>query len=396
MTASASARVLPSHGVHRNFLQERVVHGRPAPDVVAEEVEALGKKRVFLTTSRSLASDDAMPRRIAAALGPRFAGSFAAIPAHSPRQSVIDGAAAARAAGADLLVAVGGGSVIDATKVMLLCLWEGLDTVADLDRFRRQSHDPSRPPAGAEQRTRMFAVPTMFSAAEFTWFAGITDPTRQVKEGFRNPLFVPQVVVLDPAATLATPLPYLFSTGMKALDHAVERACALSAPPLADAASATALRLLYDSLPKLGTDGDSLELRMDCQFGMWLSIHGASSGAPVGASHAIGHVIGGYGVPHGHTTGVLLPSVLRWNYCANAERQAKAGAVIGVSGARFADAVLAFAVRLGVPTRLRDVGIRHDQLEEIAAKALTDRPMQTNPRSVSSTAQVREILDLAW
>jgi maleylacetate reductase len=384
-------------GTQRNFLQERVVHGRPAAEVIVEEAQKLGKSRIFITTSGSLAGDNALPREIGRALGDKFVGLYSGITAHTPRSCVIEGAKAARDANADLLVAVGGGSVVDATKAMLLCLWHGLTDAKEMDAYRggRQG-DPSHWPAEAASRIRMLAVPTMFSAAEFTWYAGVTDPSRLVKESFANPLFVPQVVVLDPAATLASPIPNLLATGMKAVDHAVERLCALEAPPLADAASVSALKLLYTSLPQLGGVNDNLKLRMDCQFGMWLSIYGGTSGVPVGASHAIGHVIGGYGVPHGHTTGVCLPSVLRWNYDANAARQAHAGAVIGVAGDKLADAVLAFATKLGVPTRLRDVGIKREQLDDIAAKSLRDPPMKTNPKPVTTTAQVMEILELAW
>jgi maleylacetate reductase len=384
-------------GTQRNFLQERVVYGRPAADVIVDEAAKLGKSRIFITTSGSLAADNALPREIGRALGDKFAGLYSGITAHTPRSCVIEGAEAARRANADLLVAVGGGSVVDATKAMLVCLWHGLKDVKEMDAHRggRQG-DPSHWTADAASRIRMLAVPTMFSAAEFTWFAGVTDPTRLVKETFAHPLLVPQVVVLDPAATLPSPIPNLLATGMKAVDHAVERLCARQAPPLADAVSVSALKLLYMSLPELGGPNDDLKLRMDCQFGMWLSILGGNSGVPVGASHAIGHVIGGYGVPHGHTTGVCLPSVLRWNYDANAERQAHAGAVIGVSGDKLADTVLAFAAKLGLPTRLRDVGIKHEQLEDIAAKSLIDPPMKTNPKPVKTAAQVREILDLAW
>jgi maleylacetate reductase len=384
-------------GTQRNFLQERVVYGRPAAEVIAEEADALGKTRVFIITSKSLSGDDGLPRDIAKALGERFAGIYAGVTAHTPRQCVIDGAAAARTAKADLLVAVGGGSVIDATKTMLLCLWRDLKQTSELDPFRgKREGEPSRMPPNSEHLIRMMAVPTMFSAAEFTWFAGVTEPARLVKESFAHPLFVPQVVVLDPAATLASPIPSLMATGMKAIDHAVERLCALRAPPLADAASSTALRLLTTSLPKLAQSDGDLALRLDCQFGMWLSIFGGSSGVPVGASHAIGHVIGGYGVPHGHTTGVLLPAVLRWNYSINAERQALAGAIIGVSGPEFADAIKTFAKRLSLPISLREVGITRDQLGDIAAKSLRDPPMRTNPRPVATADQIMEILELAW
>src|SRR5262245_33554877 len=89
-------------GTQRNFLQERVVHGRPAAEVIVEEAAKLGKSRIFITTSGSLSGDNALPREIGRALGDKFAGLYSGITAHTPRQCVIDGAAAARAANADL------------------------------------------------------------------------------------------------------------------------------------------------------------------------------------------------------------------------------------------------------------------------------------------------------
>ena len=88
--------------------------------------------------------------------------------------------------------------------------------------------------------------------------------------------------------------------------------------------------------------------------------------------------------------------MLRWNYDANANRQAAAAEAIGVGGDQLADVILAFATRPGVPTRLRDVGIGREQLEDIAAKSLHDTPTRTNPKPIVSEAQVMEILELFW
>src|SRR6185312_8615808 len=132
----------------------------------------------------------------------------------------------AREAKADLIVSVGGGSAIDATKVMLIALWQNAASVDDLDLYKAGkpkggAAPPSeaiRPPGDA---VRMIAVPTTLSAAEFNAFAGISDPRRGVKESFGHRLVVPRVIVLDPAATLHTPMELMLSTGLKAVDHAV-------------------------------------------------------------------------------------------------------------------------------------------------------------------------------
>ncbi|HEY0648328.1 iron-containing alcohol dehydrogenase, partial [Phenylobacterium sp.] len=190
-------------GTHRFPKQDQITYGRPAAEVVAELAKAWGCSRLLVTSTRSLA--DGLANDFAAALGELCVGVFCEIGAHSPRAGVIGGAQAAREAGADLLVALGGGSVIDATKVMQLCLWADLTGVDQLDAYRA-GRGPDRinvttVPAGV----RMIAVPTTLSAAEFTPFAGVSDAARNVKEGYTHPLLAPRAVVLDPAMTLSTP-----------------------------------------------------------------------------------------------------------------------------------------------------------------------------------------------
>src|SRR3954469_15326686 len=112
------------NGIHGHQDIERVVYGRPAGPALRAEAERLGARRVFVTTSKSVAQS-ALLAEVIRELGDRYAGVYAGITAHSPRPCVIEGAALARDAKADLIVAVGGGSVIDATKVMLIALWQG-------------------------------------------------------------------------------------------------------------------------------------------------------------------------------------------------------------------------------------------------------------------------------
>jgi maleylacetate reductase len=384
-------------GTHRYFQQERVIYGKPAAAAVAEEVQALGARRVFITTTRSLGGENALAAAIARGLGERHAGTYAGITAHSPRDSVIAGAAQARGGDADLLVAVGGGSVIDATKVMQLCLWHGLTKVDALDAHRTRAGDPSRRPPGMEKAIRMIAVPTTYSAAEFTYFAGVSDTRRNVKESFGHPLFVPQVVVLDPAATASTPLTLLLSTGMKAVDHAVERLSMLEPVPFSDATAGEALQLLGAALPAIKQAPDALEPRLQGQLGMWLSITGAASGVATAASHAIGHTLGGsYGVPHGITSCVTLPAVLRWNAPVNAARQRRVSALLGGPDEPASALVAALVKSLGLPGTLREIGIKREDFRAIAEHTMHDPPVRANPRPIKTADDIVEILELAW
>jgi maleylacetate reductase len=390
------------NGTHRFPLQERVIYGKPAAAAVAGEVKALGVDRVYVMSTRSLGGEGGLASQIAAALHPHCGGLYAGITAHSPRECVIEGAARARAADAQLLVAVGGGSVIDATKAMLLCLWFSLTETEEMEAYRRggakAAHlDPSRRPEGMEHAIRMLAVPTTFSAAEFTSAAGITNASRGAKEGFEHPLLIPQTVVLDPAATLATPPELLLSTGVKALDHAVERFCTPETNPYSDATASEAIRLLARALPAIKARPDELPARLDGQLGMWLSITGGVEGIGIGASHAIGHILGGrMHVPHGITSCVTLPAVLRWNASVNAPRQRRISALMGASERVTSELIREMVDGLGLPTRLRDIGIRREDFVAIAEHTMRDPAVPANPRKITGPQDIEEILDIAW
>lgn len=388
------------NGVHGHQDIERVVYGRPSGPALRAEAERLGARRVFVTTSKSVAQS-ALLASVVDGLGDRHAGTYAGITAHSPRPCVIEGAAQAREARADLVVAVGGGSVIDATKAILIALWQNAATVDDLDLYRagkpkEGAAPPSeaiRPPADA---IRMLAVPTTLSAAEFNAFAGISDPRKGIKESFGHRLVVPRVIVLDPAATLATPMDLMLSTGVKAVDHAVERLCSHQAHPFVLGTSSEALKLLARALPAHKARPDDMATRLDLQFGMWLSIGAGTSGVGTGASHGIGHVLGAAcHVPHGHTSCVMLPSVLRWNRPANGERQKRVSEAFGRPDAAAADLVEGLVKSLDLPGRLSAVGVGSDRFREIAEKSMHDRAVLNNPRPIERPEQVMEILELA-
>lgn len=388
------------NGIHGHQDIERVVYGRPAGAAVRAEAERLGAKRVFVTTTKSVAQS-ALLADVIRELGDRYAGVYAGITAHSPRPCVVEGAQRAREAKADLMVTVGGGSAIDATKVMLIALWQNVTAIEDLDLYRagrpkEGAAPPSeaiRPPADA---IRMIAVPTTLSAAEFNAYAGISDPRHGIKESFGHRLIVPRVIVLDPAATLATPMELMLSTGLKAVDHAVERLCSQQANPFAIGTSTEALRLLTEALPAHKQKPDDMEARLNLQFGMWLSIGAGTSGVGVGASHGIGHVLGAAcHVPHGHTSCVMLPSVLRWNLPANADRQKRVSEAFGKPDMAAADLVAHLVATLGLPRRLSEVGVGRERFREIAEKSMHDRAVLNNPRPIKGPADVMEILELA-
>lgn len=363
------------------------------------EVERYGARRVFITSTRSLTRPENGPlQRVEKALGQRHAGTYAAIRSHSPREDVVAGAGAARRAGADLLVAIGGGSVIDATKAMLLCLWLGLDTVEAMEPYRSgfdRGYNPAIvPPADP---VRMISVSTTLSASEFTDSAGITHSATNTKQSFRHRLVAPRCVILDPAATLSTPDWLLFCTGIRAVDHAVETYCNPRASLVTEALSLLGLRLLNRALPAIKRSPRDLEPRLEAQIGMWQAIAPLAAGVPTGASHGIGYVLGSaFGVPHGHTSCVMLPAVLEWNAAVNAGRQEALSEAMGAPGRPAWELVKELIAGLDQPVTLRAVGLKREDLDEVARRALEYHPVKVNPRPIKTTADVMEILQLAW
>ncbi len=208
---------------------------------------------------------------------------------------------------------------------------------------------------------------------------------------------VPRIVILDPALSRHTPDWLFLSTGMRAVDHAVETICAATPQPMADAAALHALRLLGHGLRAVKAREADLDARGDCQVGAWLSTTGSQSGVPMGASHGIGHVLGGTaGVPHGYTSCVMLPHVLRFNAGTGTERQAQVSEALGHPGLPAGDVIANLVATLGLPQRLRDVEVSADQLDTLAAAAMHDRWVHTNPRRIDSPAVVRHLLEAAF
>jgi maleylacetate reductase len=386
-------------GVYRFPAMESVVFGEPFADALAREVDRVEARAVFILASGTLTRETDMVDRLRRMLGNRLAGICARIGAHTPRTDVVAAANAARDAGADLIVTLGGGSVTDAAKMVALCLGNGVSDPAQLDNYRAQitADGTARRPDVKAPSVRSIAIPTTLSAGEYTASAGCTDTARHVKESYGHPLMMPRTVILDSAVSVHTPEWLFLSTGIRAVDHAVEDICSINGQPIAEGASYHALRLLGKGLSTVKAEPANLEARLDCQIGAWISMVGSQTGVSKGASHGIGHVLGGTAdVPHGYTSCVMLPHVLRFNHPVNADKQARISEALGRPDEPAAEVVGELISALGLPTRLRDVGVKPEQLDVIAEGSMHDRWVHTNPRKIDSPAVVRTLLDAAW
>ena len=377
---------------------DEVVFGQPAADAVAAQAQRLEASRAFLMVSGTLNRETDEIPRIRQALGERCAGVFDRMPAHTPRSAVIAAAEMAREAGADLIVTIGGGSITDGAKAVQMCLANDIRTADAIDALRavKGADGTLGPPPMKPPRIRQVSVPTTLSGGEFSAIAGVTNERTKVKEMLRHPRIMPSAVVLDPALTVHTPEWPFLSTGIRAVDHCVEGICSNEANPYGDAQALKGLSLLAGGLPRVKANPQDLAARLDCQMGTWLSMGPLASGVPMGASHGIGYILGAlFGVPHGHTSCLMLPAVMRWNKQANAERQAQVAAAMGEPGRDAGDALDRLIRGLGMPRSLAEVKIGPEHFQRIAEGAMATPWVPRNPRRIDGPAQVREILELA-
>lgn len=387
-------------GTHLFPAMDRVIFGKPMAEAVAGEAARLGKERVFLIVSRTLNTQTDAIARLRDALGERFAGLYDGIPQHTSREVVAAATQAALDAKADLLVAVGGGSVVDATKMISVCMEHKLTDprLEGLDAFETKPGPDGRP-IRAEFRgpsVRMIVVPSTLSGGEYNAGCLVTDTHRKLKQTFFHPLMMPLAIVLDPHLALHAPETLWVGSGTRAMDHAIEALCSRSGNPLVDAVVLDGIRRMVDALPRSRANPADLDARRDCQIASWLCSYGLQSRVPMGASHAIGHVLGGTcDVPHYLCTPVMMPGILQFNEPASSEAQRLLAAALGHPGKSASEAFRAFAQSLGLPTGLAGVGVGRDQFDLISRNTMTEFFIFSNPRKVRTPQEVLEILELA-
>ncbi|MEO0882775.1 MAG: iron-containing alcohol dehydrogenase [Pseudomonadota bacterium] len=372
---------------------ERIVLGEQAPDQIAREAKRLNAQNVFLICSQSLDSSSGICASIKQVLGQTFAGAFTGIRGHSPRNGVIEAAKQARTSQADLLVSIGGGSQIDATKVIQLCLDADVSSEEHLVEYASSIHkQPSR--AIPELKTPVIAVPTTLSGAEFGTIAGLSDPNTGTKEGYRSPNFAPTTILFDGELATHSPIDLWLSSAIRSLDHAAEGLCSASTFPYLDGCFTVAIRQLSLALPAAKSDPYNTAARMLGFQAVW-SVSPGVGQVTNGASHGLGYILGAMGVAHGHTSCVLLPAVLTWNAAVNVDRQEKIANALGAPGVAAGEATKQFIAKLGLPTRLSEVGIHRTQFAQIAEIGSKHPVVLGNPRPIEGPEDIIEILEIA-
>ncbi len=369
--------------------QERVHFGKSVREALGDEVDRLGAKRVFVATSKTLHEKTGAISLIATTLGSKCAAIFDGIAEHSKLDGVLEAVHHARKVNADLLVGVGGGSIIDGLKIVQLALSENVETMDQLLGLANKRH--MKPTS-----IRQIAIPTTLSGAEVTPAGGGTDASRGQKLGFMNPFLVPRAIIYDPALGALTPEWLWLSSAIRGVDHCCEGFLAKNVTPVYEAGLLHGLSLFATSLRRTKEVPGDPFARIESQMASYLACTN-SARAGSGASHGIGYILGGrYGLHHGHASCIMLPHVLRWNEKTTADRQRKLATAMGRPTMSASDAVAELVEDLDLPSRLRDVGIKQDQLQAIAEEAAKHPVVLSNPRPITGAAEVLEMLRAAW
>jgi 1-propanol dehydrogenase len=289
-----------------------------------------------------------------------------------------------------VIVAIGGGSAIDAAKAM---------KDFSLKLFPEQ------------EDITFIAIPTTSgSGTEVTSFSVITDQAKHVKYPLVSDSLLPDEAILDARLIKSVPPAITADTGMDVLTHAIEAYVSIDANDFSDALAEKAIQLIFDYLPTAYKDGNNLEAREKVHHASTLAGM-AFNMVGLGINHSIAHVCGAqFHIPHGRMNALLLPAVIEFNagtkgsdYSPAAIKYAKLSKILGYSATNIKVAlinlnqqIVQLKKELSMPTNLRACGVTHDQLsaakEAISTAALNDGCTKTNPR-VPTIKDIEAILD---
>jgi alcohol dehydrogenase class IV len=353
-----------------------------APDALA----ALGVRHPLLVTDPGVAGlpfvTDLLAHLEAAG---RPAGLFTGVRPNPTVEDVEAGVGRLRTGHHDGVIALGGGSALDAGKAIALMARQTrplLDFEDVGDNWTRVDVDAMAP---------CLAVPTTSgTGSEVGRASVITDTATHTKRIIFHPRMLPPLVIADPALTVGLPRSLTAATGIDALSHALEAFCAPGYHPLADGVAAEAIRLVHGALRRAADTPDDLSARADM---MAASLMGATAFQKgLGAMHGMAHVIGAHlDAHHGLLNAIVMPYVLQFNRRVIEERIAELARTMGLSPSfhTFLDWVLSLRADLGIPHTLAAVGLTSEHIPVFAAASVDDPSTGTNPVPMDATAYVQ-------
>jgi alcohol dehydrogenase len=374
----------------------RLFHGADSLGHLGRELDRLKSRRAMVFCGSWMAEGPLMDR-LRAALGDHCADVYTNVVAHSPVAAVEDAALRLRQVEADCVIAVGGGSVIVTARAASILAAEGrpVDALCTAPDGKGGLKSPKL----MAPKLPQLVVPTTPTTAIVKAGSAVFDPASGQRLALYDPKTRAQSVFIDPAMILSAPRGLVAAAGINTFSMAIEGLTSRTGEPIADALLMHVLRLLGKHLPDTGRHDDPA-LRGDLVVAAVLCGQGTDHTA-AGITTVLGHAIGArYEKDNGLVNAVVLPHVLRFNADAAGAGMAKVADALGCTGgdklSRVVEKVHAICGALGVPGRLRDLGVPREDLPAIAELSMGDWFLRGNPRQVQGAHELVQILEQAW
>ncbi|WP_338432205.1 iron-containing alcohol dehydrogenase [Clostridium tyrobutyricum] len=356
-----------------------ILYGQDTVNLVGERATKFGKKVMIITGKHSSKKTGALDKVIASLKKNDLAFVvFDDIESDPSANTVRKGVEVAGENGIDMIIALGGGSALDASKAISMVVSNGGDIVDYEDKIPNKEGIP------------IIAVPTTAgTGSEVSKFSIITDTDRKIKMLIASDLLIPKVAILDPKLTLMMPPSVTAATGMDAFTHAIEAYISKASQRISDLYAIKAIELISSNLAKAVLKGDDLEARENMMVGqMYAGL--AFSNSSTALVHSMSRPLGAYyGVPHGLANALLLPEVMKFNRAACADRFKVIAAAMGENihgkstreiSYMTIDTIKNVFLETGLPTKLREVGVDENNFEKMAKDAIKSRTTLLNPR----------------
>ncbi len=405
--------LMPSHTFRAVSYPLRLYAGVEALRHLPEEVRRHKAQRAFVVCGQTVAQQTNLLTRVQAQLGPLYAGAFTAMDKDSTWPAVERGTAAARAAAADLLIAIGGGSVIVGTRVMAILLGEQGDPFALMTQY--PEGQPAYSPRLLAPKPPIINVLTTPTTAMNRAGSGLKHDGLDHRMEYYDPKTRPVALFWDAEALLTAPLALVRSTATTTFSGTLRQLGQPQLNPLVEGDRLQAFRLLHQALPRLMAAPDDAALRLDLCTAAFLDNRAADDGTDrrrerdrtAGCAYALATAlhIRYHHVPQGEATSAVMPTVTRLTppddlqvaQCiASALQVWRTGMSSLEASTATATALAAFYQGLGMPTRLRDLDIPQDDLALLAQDTLKNFNANPGARPEGYVAEMLELLQAAW
>lgn len=380
--------------------QERVYHDAESKTCLKSVMHTYGYQRAFIICSRSLNEKTDFIAGIREELDDLCVGLTDKIGAHAPMNNVIDAAIAAKEANADVLVTIGGGSAMDLSKLVQLCLTENCfekdDLLALQSTMANDGKSFTYAGEGKAPSIQQIFIPTTLATAEWTPASTpVDEDTRQ------KPLFImkggsPQIIIYDPELLALTPDKLLFTTAIRGLDHALNTRCAPRPHPLTNVLMDKAIALFIENLPKVKANKNDREAMNNCCLATWYAGMGQLS-VTHGFSHFMVHVLAPHcDLEHSEVAAVLMLANAKWIEAEAADRHSPIKTALGKADKSFYSILSELLETLALPRTLDDLDVTDEQIEEVIPHALKHPLLaHNNLRPLDNPEQLWEVMHLA-